>query len=114
MLSDVQMLFNNKALLVGKLFDLLLTDKNFETVKSVNVYNAQRERTHTMLLFSTPYVGHSSWIKITLPYFIDTTTELSQVVCTVESQIDSQVEAKQEITFGSLINRIEEYLTPMK
>lgn len=113
MLSDVQMLFNNKALLIGKLFDLLLTEKNFETVKSVNVYNTEKERTHTILLFSTPYVGHSSWIKITLPYFIDVKDDLLQVVCIVESQINNYVDATHEIKFGHFVDVIEA-MQPMK
>lgn len=50
---------NSKALLIGKLFDLLLVDKNFSECVSKNIENK-----FTILEFKTPYVGKSNWIKI--------------------------------------------------
>ncbi len=95
-----------KNKVIGHLFDLLMTEKNF-TEMIGKVIKKDGKIISNELLFQTPYVGSYNWIKIVIPF--NFSEELSEIE--LEFKIGSNLYTKKVInnidSFFDILELIE-------
>lgn len=88
--------------IIGEINHILLNEKGFTIGGIKPIYNEEKEKTHNIYLFSTPYVGRSNWIRITLAVDL-----MSSIIVEVEYQIKFEC-VKENMTIDQLIKFINE------
>lgn len=87
---------------IDEINHILLNEKGFTYGKVTPIYNEEKEKTHNLLSFSTPYIGKSNWIKVILSVDL-----MESIIVEVEYQIKFEC-VKENMTIDQLIKFINE------